>query len=165
MHQHGIPRVPGRVEVRQPFGGQVEFDTNIGDDEAALVGGPFQLQAKKAAQAGARTVGGNDPGAFQRVGAGWRVHLQPSMIACLAHIDHLVAPAQLDQGVGLGGQYQLMFQARLLQVGHGREAVVVIVGRLHAKHPLVAVERIAEAPGQPSLSDAVRHTDLLQNLQ
>jgi len=65
-----------------------------------------------------------------------------------------------------GGQriQQVLLDELLLQVGHGEEAVVLPVRRLHAEHPLAPVEGVAKSPGQPLGSDTLRHTGLLQDL-
>ena len=164
VHEDGVAGVPVGVEEREAFGGQRQVDADVGNDEAAFVGRAFELQVQHRADAGARAIGGHQPVGPQRVRALGRVHIQRGALPVLRHGVHAVAPAQLDQRVGPHGIDQVFLQILLLQVDHGEKAVVRIVWRFHAEHALTAVKRVAEAPGQAVLGDAVRHAHLLQDL-
>jgi hypothetical protein len=80
-------------------------------------------------------------------------------------LDQLVAPAKIDQRLRSASFIEKLFQVLLLDVEHGKEAVVHIVGGLHAKHAAPAVDRIAETPRQPHGAQPVGNTDLLQDFQ
>jgi hypothetical protein len=80
----------------------------------------------------------------------------------LLDLVHAVAPAQLDQRVGLHCIDQVFLQVLLLQIDHGKEAVIVGTRVLHAKHTLAAVDAVAVAPGQSGLRHALGHAHLLQ---
>ena len=77
-------------------------------------------------------------------------------IGLLLDLDHLVAPAKVDQRVGRAGVEQVFLHVLLLDVEHREESIVGIVRRFHAEDPLAAVVRVAEAPGQTVLGHARR---------
>jgi hypothetical protein len=66
--------------------------------------------------------------------------------------------------MGPHGIDQVLLQVLLLQVGHGKEAVVIAMRRFHAEHTLAPVEGIAEAPGQAVFHHPLRHAHLLEDL-
>ena len=164
VHQDGVAGVPGGVEEGQPLGGEGQVDVDVGDDEQALVRGAFHLQLQAFADAGAATIGGDQPVGGQHVFAFGRVDGDDGVVALLRHLHHLVAPAEVDQPAGGAGVDQVFLHVLLLDVQHGKEAVVGAVRRLHAKHRLTLVNRVAEAPGQAVLGHALGGAHLLQDL-
>ena len=86
------------------------------------------------------------------------------MACLLLHLGDLVAPAKVDQGIGLASVVQVLLHELLLHVDDREEAVIRIVRRFHAEHTLTPVERIAKTPGQTHSAHAVGHADLLQDL-
>jgi len=164
VQQQGVAGVPVRVEKGLPLGGQGQVDADVGDHELPFVGGALEPQLQQAADARARAVAGHKPLRFLRVGPGRGVHPRLQPVGLLREADEFVAPAQLDQRFGQHRVDQVFLQVLLLQVDHGKEAVVRIVRRFHAEDTLAAVPGVAKAPGQAVCRDALCHTDLLQDL-
>ncbi|MNO78967.1 hypothetical protein D3C76_701230 [compost metagenome] len=165
MHQYGVARVPVRVEIGQALGGQAQVDLDISNHEAPFVGGTLQFQRQQAAKGRAGAVRRYYPVSLQLIATGWGIDAQPGEVVMLRQAGYAVAPAQFHQRVGLDGLDQKLLQAGLLQVGHGRVAVVWVVWAFHTEHPLVAVERIATAPRQAKLADPLGDAYLLQDFQ
>ena len=165
VHQDGVATVPVGVEEGQPLGGVGQIDADVGNDEQALERRALHLQPQLAADGRAAAVGSHQPVGLQRVGPFGRVDGQQCVVVALVHLHQQVAPAQVDQAGGGAGVEQVLLQELLLDVEHRPEAVVVVVRRLHAEHPLTAVDGIAAAPGQARSHQPVGHAHLLQDLQ
>ena len=163
VHEDGVARVPCGIEECKTLGGQRQVDADIGDHEAAFVGSAFHQQIHGRANPRARAVAGHQPVRPQLVAAFRGVHLHPCLLALLLDLVHTVTPAQLDQRVGLHCIDQVFLQVLLLQIDHGKEAVVVGTRVFHAKHTLTAVDAVAVAPGQSGLRHALGHAHLLQD--
>ncbi len=136
---------------------------DVGDHENTFVRRAFHLQVHGAADARTASISGHHPVALQRIGAFGGIDFQQRMAVFLLKLGELVAPAKVDQRLGLAGVVQVLLQELLLDVDDRKEPVIVVVRCFHAEHALAPVKRIAKAPGQAACGHAVGHAHLLQD--